>query len=148
QGERKKTPHSTTAAAPARRRRESSRARRLVPGCRRNSNHEEVPAMCSQNHSGWRGLQALAVLALLLPLAASGSGHAPGSSRVTYEDGSPLDEGMVICEARDGDKTVMARGPLKKDGTFELGTQRPGDGAPVGKYRVLVVPRSLNQFEI
>src|SRR5207247_2179204 len=59
----------------------------------------------------------------------------------------PLDEGMVICETKDGGTTVMARGTLQRDGTFRLGTKQPDDGAPPGKYRVLVVPRSLNQFE-
>jgi hypothetical protein len=48
---------------------------------------------------------------------------------------------------KDGEKTVMARGTLQPDGTFRLGTNRPGDGAPPGKYRVLVVPRGLTEAE-
>ena len=88
------------------------------------------------------------ILAFLL-LAATGCGPSqfPVTGKVTFPDGSPLEEGIVICETTDGEKPVMARGTLKKDGTFRLGTTEPGNGAPVGKYRVLVVPRALNEYE-
>src|SRR5581483_1663029 len=41
---------------------------------------------------------------------------------------------------KEGDKTFMARAEINKDGTFRLGTEKPGDGARPGKYRVLVNP--------
>jgi hypothetical protein len=67
---------------------------------------------------------------------------------VFEEDGKPLDEGIVICEMKEGEKTVLARGSLERDGSFRLGTEKPGDGARPGKYRVLVVPRGLTQAEL
>jgi hypothetical protein len=89
----------------------------------------------------------LAALIFLFGVAGCGSGWPQVSGRVVFADGSPLDEGMVVCETRDGDKPVMARGTLQRDGTFRLGTSQPEDGAPPGKYRVLVVPRALSWRE-
>jgi hypothetical protein len=60
---------------------------------------------------------------------------------VTYEDGTPFTMGMVVFEGDAGGKIVTARGELQPDGTYQLGTNKPGDGAPAGKYRVLVAPR-------
>jgi hypothetical protein len=94
-----------------------------------------------------RWLATLAPMAVLLGVAGCGGGLYPVSGRVVFEDGSPLDEGVVICELNGAQKPVMARGTLQRDGSFRLGTSRPGGGAPPGQYRVLVVPRSLNQFE-
>src|SRR5262249_40387832 len=47
---------------------------------------------------------------------------------------------LVVCEMTDRDKTFMARGAIQKDGTFWLSSEKPGDGARPGKYRVLVTP--------
>lgn len=41
----------------------------------------------------------------------------------------------------------MVRGHLDQDGRFSLGTDSPGDGAPPGKYRVLVAARALSDIE-
>lgn len=89
----------------------------------------------------------LAGCVALLGVAGCGGNLCPVSGRVTFDDGSPLDAGLVVCEARVGDKPVMARGGLRPDGTFELGTDKPGDGARPGKYRVLVMPRGLSAAE-
>jgi hypothetical protein len=99
------------------------------------------------NHPGRRWLATLAALALLLGSAGCGSGRYPVTGRVVFDDGTPLDEGIVICEMKEGNRPVLARGSLGRDGTFRLGTQRPGDGVRPGKYRVLVVPRGLTQAE-
>jgi hypothetical protein len=72
----------------------------------------------------------------------------PVTGRVTFDDGSPLDDGAVICEQVDGEQPVTARGKINPDGTYRLGTNKPGDGARPGKYRVLVVPRSLTEREM
>lgn len=69
------------------------------------------------------------------------------TGRVTFADGTPLDEGTVICEMMDGDKIVMAQGNLDREGNFRLGTNEEGDGARQGKYRVLVVDRALSDAE-
>jgi hypothetical protein len=42
----------------------------------------------------------------------------------------------------------MAQGSVRKDGTFDWGTLRPGDGAKLGKYRVIVLPRALGDGEL
>jgi hypothetical protein len=83
-------------------------------------------------------------------LAPAGCNHgttlSPVRGTVTLEDGSPLKKGMVIFEgtAADG-KAVTARGEVRPDGSYELGTFKPGDGAPVGKYRVQINPMDLSE---
>jgi hypothetical protein len=94
-----------------------------------------------------RKLATLAALTLLLLLTGCGSGYHTVTGRVTFDDGSPLDAGTVVCEGEVDGKKVMARGTLQPDGSFTLGTTHPGDGVPAGKYRVLVVPRSLFETE-
>jgi hypothetical protein len=86
-------------------------------------------------------------LALLVGVAGCGGDRYPVTGRVVYEDGSPLTEGIVIGESGEGDRKVMARGSVQPDGTFRWGTERPGDGAKPGKYRVVVVPRALGESE-
>src|SRR5205085_8237455 len=68
----------------------------------------------------------------------------PVHGKVTLADGQPLAKGMVIFERRDGGGVITARGDLKPDGTFQLGTNKPGDGAPTGKYRVLIKPADIS----
>jgi hypothetical protein len=89
-------------------------------------------------------------LLALAALTAAGcsSGRYPVTGRVTYEDGSPLTEGSVVGESTDGGSPVMARGTVGRDGRFEWGTERPGDGARPGKYRVIVIPRALGDAEL
>src|SRR5438105_3577707 len=103
--------------------------------------------MRSANHNVGRRLVTVAALTCLLGLAGCGNGQYSVTGRVTFDDASPMDAGMVVGETQEGGKTVMARASLRPDGTFELGTKDPGDGAPPGKYRVLVVPRSLFESE-
>jgi hypothetical protein len=80
--------------------------------------------------------------ALLLGAAGCGPGLYPVRGTVTYDGGKPVTAGMVVFESRDQEKPVTARGEIRADGSFELGTHRPRDGAPAGKYRVLVAPKS------
>ena len=61
---------------------------------------------------------------------------------VTYPDGSPVTTGGIV-EFRlitDEFRPTSARGNIEKDGTFELSTYEPGDGAFEGTHQVLVVP--------
>jgi hypothetical protein len=104
-------------------------------------------AMRSFHHTVRQHLGILSVLILSVGVAGCGNGLSPVTGRVVFEDGSPLDEGIVICEMQDGGKPVMARGSIQADGTFRLGTEKPGDGVKPGKYRVLVVPRGRTQAE-
>lgn len=67
--------------------------------------------------------------------------------RVTFTDGAPLPRGTIefqpalqAVNAKSADPTgrVGARGAINEDGTFEMSTFEPGDGAIEGKHRVLV----------
>jgi hypothetical protein len=89
---------------------------------------------------------------LLVPLALAvvcgcGSNHSRVSGTVRYQDGSPLAEGTVAGEAKIDGKLVGVQGTVHKDGSFEWGTERPGDGALPGTYRVIVLPRALGDGE-
>src|SRR5437899_2543704 len=65
----------------------------------------------------------------------------PVSGKVTYKDGTPVTAGLVIFEPVD--QKVSARGAIRPDGTFQLGTHRDDDGAMAGDYKVLVAPPPL-----
>jgi len=56
--------------------------------------------------------------------------------RVVYsDDQSPVPAGSVCFET----DTYVARGTLKPDGTFVVGSLRENDGLPTGTYRVYIV---------
>src|SRR5438045_8319245 len=104
--------------------------------------------MCRSLHFA-RGvrLAAVVVACALLPAGCNhGTALSPVRGTVTLEDGSPLKKGMVIFEgtAADG-RAVTARGEVKPDGSYQLGTYKPGDGAPLGKYRVPINPMDLSE---
>lgn len=63
----------------------------------------------------------------------------PVRGKVTFRDSSPMPGGWVELQSIDG-MGGNPRGPIQSDGTFVLGTFQEGDGARVGKYRVLVSP--------
>src|SRR5262249_1392665 len=82
---------------------------------------------------------ALALLFLTaLASAGCGPGRYPVSGRVTYPDGSPVEAGTVIGEATVNGKLVGVQGTIAKDGHFRWGTEKPGDGAFPGNYRIVV----------
>jgi hypothetical protein len=78
---------------------------------------------------------------LLLGAAGCGSRLQPVRGKVTYPDGRPVTEGMVVFEARDDKEPITARGEIQPDGSYQLSTFKPGDGARLGKHRVLVAPK-------
>jgi hypothetical protein len=90
-----------------------------------------------------RNSSAGRIFAALLVLCAAGCGNRlyPVSGKVTLENGQPLTKGLVIFEGKEGEKPVTARGDIQSDGSYRLGTHRPGDGAPPGKYQVLISPQ-------
>jgi hypothetical protein len=91
--------------------------------------------------------RVIALLPLLVGAAGCG-GQYPVRGKATFEDGTPLTTGMVVFERQEGGKAVMARGEIQADGSYQLGTGRPGDGATPGKYQVLVsVPDPIYQDE-
>jgi hypothetical protein len=88
------------------------------------------------------GFRRLVPIGLLLFVAGGcGGGPQPVRGKVTLEDGTPVSKGMVVFESMAGDAKITARGDIQADGTFKLGTYKPGDGVPPGRYRVLVAPR-------
>lgn len=77
----------------------------------------------------------------LLPLAGCGGPNmAPVTGTVRYEDGQPVTVGGVILSPAGDPNLPSATGDIRPDGTFTLSTAKPGDGAVVGRYHVLVVP--------
>jgi hypothetical protein len=98
--------------------------------------------------TSWSRLAALAVLASLVAAAGCSNGRYPVKGRVTYPDGSPLTEGNVIGQMGEGATSVTVQGRVKSDGSFSWGTERAGDGAAPGKYRVIVVARALGDSEL
>jgi hypothetical protein len=102
-------------------------------------------------HLTWRKSLRPPAVALLLLLGVTGCGGKsyPVHGKVTYPDGTPLTEGLVVFEQQqEGGKAIMARGDIQPDGTYRLSTNKPGDGVPPGKYRVMVVPKSdLNEVD-
>jgi hypothetical protein len=89
-----------------------------------------------------RGILPLALLAL--GLAGCGGGLYPVRGTVTLDDGTPVTRGLVVFERVEGGQPITARGEIHPDGRYELSTNKPGDGVPPGKYRVLVNPLELS----
>lgn len=80
---------------------------------------------------------------VLAACAGCGGGTYPVAGKVVFEDGKDAVElagGTVHFESVDRQPAVSAHGVIQPDGTFHLETQRPGDGAYPGRYRVLVSP--------
>src|SRR4051794_23699741 len=97
--------------------------------------------------SSSRRRRLFAGTALLLCLSASGCGARmyPVTGTITLADGSPLTKGLVVFETT-GARPVMARGNVDADGTYHLSTNKPGDGVPPGKYRVLINPMDMSDL--
>ena len=84
------------------------------------------------------------LLALSIGCSDARPGLAPVSGKVTYADGSvPTGEVATIRFEPAGDlnaKNVQpASGTIQPDGTFNLMTHKPDDGALVGDYKVTFV---------
>jgi hypothetical protein len=90
----------------------------------------------------WRWQVRAVVWGLLAATLGCGAKLYPVGGRVTFPDGKPLTEGMVVFEGQGPENAVTARGEVRADGSYELSTYKPGDGVPPGKYRVLVAPKS------
>jgi hypothetical protein len=85
-----------------------------------------------------------ALLALTtLVLVGCGGGEMktyPVHGTVVLPDGRPLPGGWITFQSVGGEKAVSADSEITEEGTFELRTFQPGDGAPAGKYQVSVRP--------
>ena len=88
-------------------------------------------------------LQNSTMMAVLVcGLSGCGSqGLFPVSGKVVHKDGTPVTAGLLIFEPVS--QKVSARGEIKPDGTFQLGTYGNNDGAMEGEYKVLIAPPPL-----
>ena len=84
----------------------------------------------------WLGL---GILCLALASPGCGGGLASVSGKVVFPDKTPVTVGNVVFSPADSGKHA-AQGMIQSDGTFRLGTNRAGDGAHPGKYRVAIEP--------
>jgi hypothetical protein len=88
------------------------------------------------------------LLALFVALPGCGPGRAVVTGTVSYEDGTPVKAGIVIGEATVDGKLVAVQADIHKDGSFSWGGDREGDGALPGRYKVIVVPVSLSEYQL
>ena len=87
-----------------------------------------------------RSSAVVAAVALLGLAGCGGPRLYPVHGKVVWENGAEARElagGLVVCESVNG--AVGARGDIQQDGSFQLSTYKPGDGALPGKHRVAVV---------
>lgn len=71
------------------------------------------------------------------------------SGKVVFPDGSPLDGGRIAFLSTE--HGLSATGQIQSDGTFQLTTYEPGDGAVAGKHRVAVIapmPKDVDPDEV
>jgi hypothetical protein len=80
------------------------------------------------------------VACLACCLAGCGTPYYPVTGRISLNDGSPLTKGLVIFERIEDGPPLTARGEVQPDGRFALSTDQPGDGVPVGRYKVVINP--------
>lgn len=92
--------------------------------------------------SPWRrhsSSRLIGCVALLIAAVGCGPKHpvtVPVSGFVAFADGSPVRGGMIEFESETGG--INARGTLNNDGEFVLSTFGDGDGAVVGRHKVIV----------
>jgi hypothetical protein len=61
-------------------------------------------------------------------------------------EGQPAEGATVVLHPADRSITIRPRGVVDADGSFELTTYLPGDGAPVGEYKVTIDWRKPVEF--
>lgn len=101
----------------------------------------------------WRAIEtSLGVLAAVWFAGCGGQTLCPVYGRIVYTDGASakeLEGYTVTFESVDQAATelkpgVSATGVVQADGTFQLGTYKPGDGVVPGRHRVAIcAPLSL-----
>lgn len=79
------------------------------------------------------------VLLVCVILLGCGKGYVPMNGRIVFSDnGEPLTQGTVIFTSN----THMARGNIRADGSYSLGTDTANDGLPPGEYTIYIVGAS------
>jgi hypothetical protein len=88
---------------------------------------------------GLRFRWLVASLALVLAAGCGRSGLYPVNGKVIFPDGAPLTAGTVEFGPVE-DALLAPRAEIQVDGTFRASTYKAGDGAPAGRYRLLITP--------
>lgn len=101
--------------------------------------------MSHRFQSGWsRGRLTIVGLALvLLLLTGCGRKTYPVEGKIVVKDGAlPVKDlaGYIVELESEEEPVVGANGVVEKDGTFRVGTFKEGDGAVLGKHRVVLSP--------
>jgi hypothetical protein len=82
----------------------------------------------------------LASLAMSLAISVTGCGTSgPALGKVKGKvtaNGQPVTAGAIILHPATGLAATQASGGVGADGTFEITTEKPGDGAAIGKHNV------------
>lgn len=86
---------------------------------------------------------------LFVALAAVGCGPrlVPVHGKAVLASGRPAAGSQVVFEGEVDGKPISARGDVREDGSFEMGTYAPGDGVPPGTYRVQINPPPMVSAE-
>ena len=85
-------------------------------------------------------LSASSCMVVLLIASGCGSGGPEMvrvRGKVTYQ-GKAVEKGVISFHPTSGAPAAPAHGKIGPDGSYELQTQNPGDGAVVGDYQVAV----------
>ncbi len=86
-------------------------------------------------------LLAAAITLIGIHLTSGGCSQGPQlfhlEGRVRFDGGEPVTFGRVECVS--ATSRTLASGEIRRDGSFELGTRKPGDGAVKGLHRVIVL---------
>lgn len=82
-------------------------------------------------------MKRVSVLSLLFLICAfSGcSNNVRINGNVTFDDGTPAPTGIVCFDSG----SYIARGNIKSDGTFVMGSVKETDGLPPGNYKVFFI---------
>jgi len=79
-------------------------------------------------------LLSVLLFLLLCSIGACNKGYVPLSGKITFPDGKPLTKGTVVFST----SSFQARGAIKEDGTYVLGSLSESDGLPPGQYNVRI----------
>lgn len=72
---------------------------------------------------------------LLFIVTFSGCGNnIKATGQVVFEDETPLDRGIVVLQ----NAQYQYVGDIQPDGSFRLGSMKPGDGLPEGTYQAAI----------
>ncbi len=95
-----------------------------------------------------RSVMALVTVALAVTAGCGKSDRPatyPVTGKVTFGDDTPLAGGQITF--RSLDHPLSASGAIQPDGTFQLTTYEPNDGAVAGRHRAAVVPPTPTDFD-